>query len=541
MLGYLFDESYEKRAKGTFKAAVYIVLLYLGISLGFATLAPIVASTPPSVITAEPPVSRPQTASCKVTLVENQTFAPGVNQPFLGDYTPPRNCSPPWAMIILDWNGSVPVGQYDRVGGIWIGRSEVFRFTTPENGGQEWHSEKDVSEYAALLGRNQTVTIIISVPVGRMIGSASLAFYVTSLSFPAAPHPDDVVSVGNSGTIPWFRVDRVAVVSQNISLPVNMVQVYLELYATPHLCEETWFSHNLVPNNGCNGLSSQESFREIQVSVDGMLVGVIWPFPFIYMGGLNGDLWELIPPVSALDVPPYRVNLTPFIGILGDGNTHTLVVQVVNNQGYWLVDANLMVSLDASNRTQGKLVMNNMTPSASLDVSPILPIQTSAKRSITISGYVNTSIGQIRSEVQQNLLFTDNLTPDILDLSVEVIASAIRETTTTTVAPNGTSVRSTSDSYTVSIREGLPVESGPIRFLTTYIVDQVSAHTTIGDVGTDRELTATNVDIIHAEHEGLTSEHFISNERGCFNHYLAALQGSIISDGYSPICPRSRL
>ncbi len=532
----LFDEGSEKRAKKAFKVSVYIVILYLGISLGFAVVAPIVAATPTNVVTAGPPVSRPTTASCNVTLLDNQTFAPGVNQPFLGSYAPPLGCQSPWAMIVLDWNGMVPTGQYDRVGGIWIGRSEIFRFTTPETGGQEWHVEKDVSEYAALFARNQTATIIISVPTGKMIASASLTFYVTSLLYPAAPHPDDVISVADSGTTPWFRIGRDAVASQNISLPVNMVRVYLELYATAHLCEETWFSHNLVPNSGCSGPSLKESFREIQVSIDGKLAGVIWPFPYIYTGGLGTDLWESIPPVNALNIPPYLINLTPFIGILGDGKTHDLTIQVINNSGYWLVDGNLLLSLDASDRTTGKLVAYSIAPSASIEVSPLLPIETSANRSITIAGYVNTSIGQVVTKLQQDMKFSDNLVPNILELSLDLSANAVVTTTTTIAAPNGTSLRTGVDSYAVTIREGLPAKSGPVRLLTTYTVDQVSAHTSETNTGA-AEVLQTSVDVIHAEHAGLTSEHYVSNESGCFNHYLAALQGSIMSDVYSNVCP----
>jgi hypothetical protein len=210
---------------------------------------------------------------------------------------------------------------------------------------------------------------------------------------------------------------------------------------------------------------------------------------------------------------------------------------VINNSGYWLVDGNLLLSLDASDRTTGKLVAYSIAPSASMEVSPLLPIETSANRSITVAGYVNTSIGQVVTKLQENMQFSDNLVPNILDLSLDLSANAVVTTTTTTAAPDGTSLRTAVDSYavTITIREGLPAKSGPVRLLTTYAVDQVSAHTSETNTGT-AELLQTSVDIIHAEHAGLTNEHYISNESGCFNHYLAALQGSIKSDVYSNVC-----
>jgi len=441
-------------------------------------------------------------------------------------------------MIVLDWNGSVPISQYDHVGGVWLGPSEIFRFTTPETGGQRWHVEKDVSEYAALLARNQTFKILISAPSGKMFASASLTFYLTNPAYPVISHPTIIIGVANSGAIPWFGIGRDALASQNISLPINIEKAYLELYATAHSCDETWFSSNLVPNTGCSGSNSRESFREIQIFIDGTLVGVVWPFPFIYMGGLGSALWESIPPVNVLNIPPYLIDLTPFIGILGDGKAHGLAIQVAHNHGYWLVDGNLLLSLDSSNRTTGKLVTHSIAPSATLEVAPLWPFETSADRKINISGYVNTSTGQITTEVQQNMFFNDNLVPDILDLSADLTANAVVTTTTTIIAPNGTTVRTTIDSYAVTIREGLPAKSGSLRILTTYTADQDSAHMSQTDTGNGNSLQTYTVDLIHAEHAGLTSEHYISYQNFCNDHYIAALLGSITSDVYTNACPR---
>src|SRR5207245_402213 len=102
-------------------------LVYLTLSVGPYSFGSLFSKGSPMVLTAGPTLNRPRTPSCKTILLQNATFAPSQNQPFLGDFVPPVDCSPPWTEIILDWNGSVPVGQYDHVGAIWVGRAEIFR------------------------------------------------------------------------------------------------------------------------------------------------------------------------------------------------------------------------------------------------------------------------------------------------------------------------------------------------------------------------------------------------------------------------------
>lgn len=178
-----------------------------------------------------------------------------------------------------------------------------------------------------------------------------------------------------------------------------------------------------------------------------------------------------------------------------------------------------------------------MPPSASVQVSPLLQIETTAIRSVTISGYVNTSIGQITTAVHQDMRFSDDLVPDILDLSIELIANSVVTTTITTVSPNGTSVEVKVDSYSVALKEGLPSMRGPLRLMTTFIVDQLFVHaSTIVDAQGHLSLSSVK-DGIHAENGGLTSERYVSDQGGlCWNHYLAVLQGFTVSDEVTTVC-----
>ncbi|MGE5334393.1 MAG: peptide-N4-asparagine amidase, partial [Nitrososphaerota archaeon] len=51
-------------------------------------------------VTAAPPVSRPNTASCAETIVSH-SFAFSYGSPFVSSYAPPANCSGPWSKVVL--------------------------------------------------------------------------------------------------------------------------------------------------------------------------------------------------------------------------------------------------------------------------------------------------------------------------------------------------------------------------------------------------------------------------------------------------------
>jgi hypothetical protein len=138
-------------------------------------------------------------------------------------------------------------------------------------------------------------------------------------------------------------------------------------------------------------------------------------YPWIFTGGIDPYLWEPIPGVETLDFKPYRVDLTPFAGVLSDGNQHTVAVSVYNANSYFLATANLLVFEDhGASTVTGGLLTNTLT-----EPNPVVQenIATSAgptytgtitvgsNRSFTISGYVNTSHGRVETTVNQTVDF----------------------------------------------------------------------------------------------------------------------------------------
>jgi hypothetical protein len=57
-------------------------------------------------------------------------------------------------------------------------------------------------------------------------------------------------------------------------------------------------------------------------------------------------LWRPIPAVQALAFEPYRVDLTPFAGLLADGSPHEVALRVHNAQDHFSLTAILLVYVD---------------------------------------------------------------------------------------------------------------------------------------------------------------------------------------------------
>ena len=115
-------------------------------------------------------------------------------------------------------------------------------------------------------------------------------------------------------------------------MPTNIERVYLDVIAQSQSNDEFWYF--CVPNDQTSNLEScgNTAFRETEVWIDGQPAGVAPVYPWIYTGGIDPYLWEPIPGVQTLDFKPYRVDLTPFAGVLSDGNAHTVARQRLQRQ-----------------------------------------------------------------------------------------------------------------------------------------------------------------------------------------------------------------
>ncbi len=180
----------------------------------------------------------------------------------------------------------------------------------------------------------------------------------------APPVPDIVVPVNGSGGDAGTLNDTSSQITQTLNLPTNVERVYLDVIAQSQSNDEFWYF--CVPNDQAANLEScgNTAFRETEITIDGQPAGVAPIYPWIFTGGIDPYLWEPIPGVQTLDFKPYRVDLTPFAGILSDGAPHTVGISVFNADSYFLATANVLVYQDHGKASVKGAILGNTLSAA---------------------------------------------------------------------------------------------------------------------------------------------------------------------------------
>ncbi len=374
----------------------------------------------PYTVTADPLVPRPHSKPCVVPLFTDYRFAFHSDRVQSFQFTPPANCPGPWQKIVFEIDFSENAGlQYDRSAMLFIGNTNVYFGTTPEpdlNVADTWHIERDVTDYSALLETPQPGVIILDNCTtdcpprnGVFTVSADLQFYPHHGQGPLPRRPDVVLPLGLG-----YLSSPTDHLTAIFSLPKNIEEAYLDVIAQSQSTDEQWFAcfpddlSGIDETYGCG----HTAFRETEITVDGQLAGIAPVSPWIYTGFLPGE-WRPIPAVQTLDFIPYRVNLTPFAGLLSDGTPHTLAVSVFNQNSFFTVAASLLLYLDdQSTQVTGAVTQNTLTNPSPVTTEDIQGTSTvtgtfgvSARRSFTIAGYVNTSHGQVTTSISQQQNF----------------------------------------------------------------------------------------------------------------------------------------
>jgi hypothetical protein len=431
-------ETTQCRARRVRAAAALVGLL-----IGAASVQAQVVPVPPSPqigssnpVTAEPPVPRPHTSPCVVQLFQNLLFADFNPKTF--NYTPPVGCPAPWAKVVFTADFTVTAGrQFDRTAAFYLDHANIYYGTTAEPRSTlspSWHVERDVTDLSAIFAAPQTGEANIGNFVGVSGGvtyngliyaNAALEFYPAGGDDAPAPRaPDIVVPVNGSGGDAGTLSTTASVITQTLELPRNVERAYLDVIAQSQSNDEFWYF--CVPNDQAGNLLScgSTAFRETEVTIDGQPAGVAPVYPWIYTGGIDPYLWEPVPGVQTLDFRPYRVDLTPFAGLLADGNPHTLAVSVYNADSYFLATANLLVFTDhGAQRVSGGVLGNTLAATPSPVVSEDIrahadgtytgSIAVSSRRDFTITGYVETSHGRVTTTVDQSVDFRNTQQFDV--------------------------------------------------------------------------------------------------------------------------------
>ncbi|XP_042509928.1 peptide-N4-(N-acetyl-beta-glucosaminyl)asparagine amidase A [Macadamia integrifolia] len=225
-----------------------------------------------------------------------------------------------------------------------------------------------------------------------------------------------IASDGSDGF--WFRIENEFDVHlKRIQIPPNTYRAILEIYVSFHGNDEFWYSNppdayiklnNLTTGRG-NG-----AFRQVFVTIDGVLVGSQALFPVIFTGGINPLFWEPVVAIGAFNLPSYDIDLTPFLGLLLDGKDHSFGLGVSDGISFWLVDANLHFWLDPKLSTvQAKSVVYRIPPLSVNRDSKYDKLdgtfKVKAKTETHCSGWVKSTAGNFTTHVFQEFKFKNSI------------------------------------------------------------------------------------------------------------------------------------
>ena len=396
-----------------------------------AVLLPLASASGPYVIgsantvSADPNVTRPSTTPCVVQLFSNAEFDNFNPNSFT--YTPPADCPGPWAKVVFEADINVTAGvQFDRTANFWLGPTNIYFGTTAEPSpslGPSWHVESDLTDYSPIFHNAQQGTanignLVNSTYTGIIFASASLEFYPVAKGQTAPETADQVLALSagpSGGTVGLGSTS--STLSGTFTMPTNVQNAYLDVYAQSQSGDEFWYT--CVPSDVASELQScsNTAFRETEITIDGQPAGVAPVFPWIFTGGIDPFLWFPIPGVQTLNFTPYRVNLTPFAGLLSNGQPHTVSLSVYNANNNFSATASLLLYLDSgSTQTTGAITQDTLAgPSPvvteNLNVQPASikgTVEVTSRRDFAISGYVNTSHGKVTTRVAQTVSFYNN-------------------------------------------------------------------------------------------------------------------------------------
>lgn len=316
------------------------------------------------------------------TLVIDHTFGNSYGSPALQSYNPPNVT---FNRVVLTLNTSISGSQYDRLGHIYLGGSEIWRTSTIEPGGNSVFSTavKDVSSYLKLWrSPNDILFVLNNIVTDKLNGQFHTQlyadFYYTDAPF--VPQDDisyDVISSADArySILSWNKAadqiyplvktstpDQQPVISFPnddfvVTLPnvtSNTTRLKLAIFASGNADEEFWYNNVLDEYSGKFGNGAHGPARFINVFFNGRKVATQTIKPVIFTGGISPSFWSPIVSNNAFDLESYDVDLTGLLPYLWSGNsTAELKIEISNgldeisgkSSGVgqnWFIGANLL-------------------------------------------------------------------------------------------------------------------------------------------------------------------------------------------------------
>ncbi|KAM3233815.1 hypothetical protein P3L10_019174 [Capsicum annuum] len=100
----------------------------------------------------------------------------------------------------------------------------------------------------------------------------------------------------------WFEIENaIDVKSKDFKIPQNVYRALLKVYVSFHENDDSWYGNSVNEYISLNNLSVPRNgaFREVIVSLDEMVVCVVWPFTMIYIEGDDKLVLDWMPLLSS--------------------------------------------------------------------------------------------------------------------------------------------------------------------------------------------------------------------------------------------------
>ncbi|KAF7116405.1 hypothetical protein CNMCM5793_004649 [Aspergillus hiratsukae] len=254
---------------------------------------------------------------------------------------------------------------------MYLGDAEVFRTSTaePTTNGIVWTYIKEMSQYNALWKEQQKLIFDLGNLISDVYTGSFNATLTAVFSHQGTVRTADMIlpisarkSASNASSAFNVPSDNVEIAYQ---FPSNTARAIVSISACGQSTEEFWWSNVFSPDtesfiNTVGELYGYSPFREIQLYIDGLLAGVVWPFPIIFTGGVAPGFWRPVVGIDAFDLRQPEIDISPFLPLLTDGREHSFEIKIVGLEiqadgtaslsdsvgSYWVVTGNIFLYLE---------------------------------------------------------------------------------------------------------------------------------------------------------------------------------------------------
>jgi hypothetical protein len=270
---------------------------------------------------------------------------------------------------------------------MYLGDTEVFRTSTaePTSTGIVWTYIKEMSQYNALWKQPQKLIFDLGNIVNDVYTGSFNATLTAHFSNEGNARAADYIlpisgkkSASNSSSAFTVPSDNTTV---KYTIPATASRAVVAISACGQSEEEFWWSNVFSQDtedftNTVGELYGYSPFREIQLYIDGMLAGLVWPFPIIFTGGVAPGFWHPIVGIDAFDLRQPEIDISPFLPLLQDGEEHSFEILVtglnISADGtatfadtvgsYWIVTGNIFLYAEERKDSEDLIARGSSMP-----------------------------------------------------------------------------------------------------------------------------------------------------------------------------------